>query len=111
MPQSIDGVEEEGKRKEGFESDHNSRRPRSNGRNHRLRLHVPSSVRGGKVGESPEVQRAGEDDGREAVEARCVPGDLGLIYCEMRGDGAVDALLDEDFCGVGFGGCESIFIL
>jgi hypothetical protein len=60
---------------------------------------MPSGVWGSEVGKAEEIEGAGEDDGGQTVEARAVPGDLGLVDGQMRGDGAVEALLGEDLSG------------
>ena len=69
MPQSVEAMEEEGERKEALETNLYSRGPSSDGRNHRLGLKMPSGVWGSEIGEAEEVERAREDDAREAVEA------------------------------------------
>ena len=74
---------------------------------------MPSSVRGNQVGDTEEVEGAGECNSRDAVERRGVPGDLRLVDSQVGGDGAVDALLREDLGCFGlrgvFGRCESTF--
>jgi len=108
MPDSLVRVEEEWQCKEAFDSDLDSGRPCSDGGDHRLRLEMPASVWRCEVGESPQVEGSGNDDGGQTVKARGVPGDLRLVDGQMRGDGAVDTLLDEDFMGFGLGRCESM---
>jgi hypothetical protein len=108
MSKSVVAVVEERERKEGLETHLDCQRPRRDSRNHRLRLHVPSGDRGCEVSETKEVQRAGENDGGQTVEARAVPGDLRLVDGEMRGDGALEALFGENLGGFGFGGRESV---
>jgi hypothetical protein len=102
MPESIVAVVEKRERKEGLEAHLDRQRPRRHRRNHRLRLH-------GQVREAEQVERSGENDGGQAVEAGTVPGDLRLIDGEMRGDGALETLFGEDLGGFGLGGCESVF--
>lgn len=66
---------------------------------------MPSQQRGGQVGGTEDVEAAGEDAAGDAVEGGCVPGDLGLVDRQVRGDGTVEALGGEDGVGVGgFGG-------
>lgn len=72
---------------------------------------MPSSVRSNQVGDTEEVEGAGEGDSRDAVERRGVPSDLRLVDSQVGGDGAVDALLSKDLGCFGlrgvFGRCES----
>jgi hypothetical protein len=73
---------------------------------------VPSSVRSDEVGDSKQVEGAGQGNAGDTVETRGDPGDLRLVDGEVGRDGAVDALLDENLLGLGFGGaccCESRF--
>ena len=63
---------------------------------------MPSEQGRDQVAEAEDVKGSREDGARDAVEDREVPGYLGLVDGEVRGDGAVEALGFEDF--VGFGG-------
>jgi hypothetical protein len=107
MPQAIEAVEEEREREESLDSKLDSCRPSCDSSDHGLCLHVPSSDWCGEVGETEEVQRARENDAGDTVKTGCVPGDLGLVDCEMRGDGALEALFGEDLVGFGLRGRES----
>lgn len=111
MPYAVVAVVEERECEESLDATLDNHGPRCDSCNHRLRLHVPPSVRGREVCEAEEVERAGQNDGRQAVEAGSVPCDLGLVDGEMRGDGAVEALLCENFRGLGFGGRESASVM
>lgn len=65
---------------------------------------MPSDQRTHQVGGAEEVEAAGEEGGGDAVEGGAVPGYLGAVDCEVRGDGAETALGGEDGVGVGGGG-------
>lgn len=60
---------------------------------------MPPQQRANEVSEAEDVEGAGDGAAGDAVEAGEVPGDLGLVDGEVRGDGAVEALGGED--GVG----------
>lgn len=112
MPQSIDAVVEERHREEGLQSHLHSNGPSSDSRHHRLRLKMPSKRRRSEVCETEEVERAGESDARYPIETRAVPSDLRAVDGEVGGDGALQTLFGEDFCGLilrsGFSCCESV---
>ena len=58
------------------------------------------------VGGTENVKAAGEDGARDAVHDGCVPCYLGLVDGEVRGDGAVETLFDENGVTVCLGhGC------
>ena len=57
---------------------------------------MPAKQRGHHVGGAEDVEAAGEDGARDAVHDGCVPCYLGLVDGEVWGDGAVEALFDED---------------
>ena len=59
-------------------------------------LEVPAQQRRNQVRGAENVEAAREDAAGDAVEAGRVPGYLGLVDGEVRGDGAVAALGDED---------------
>ena len=63
---------------------------------------MPAEGGSSEICEAEEVQGAAEGDAGDAIQGRGVPCDLGFVDGEMRGDGALDSLLDEDF--VAFGG-------
>jgi hypothetical protein len=111
MPHTLKAVEEERECKEALESDLNCHWPSSHCRDQRLCLQVPSGVWRCEVCEAEEIQRAGEDDCRDTVQGRAIPCDLRAVDGEMWGDGAVEALFDEDVDGFalrgGTGRCES----
>jgi len=111
MPHTVEAVEEEGECEESLESRLDSHWPSSNCRDHRLRLHMPSSVGGNQVCDTEEVEGAGQGDASNTVERRRNPGDLGPVDGKVGRDGAVDALLCEDLSGFRlrgvFGCCES----
>ncbi len=65
---------------------------------------MPSDQRTHQVGGAEEVEAAGEEGGGDAVEGGAVPGYLGAVDCEVRGDGAETALGGEDGVGVGGSG-------
>jgi hypothetical protein len=110
MPDTVEAVEEHGESKEALQRDLRRRGPRSNRRNHAGSLKVPSRVRRSEVGETEQVQRAGQSDACDAVQGRGVPGDLRAVDGEMGRDGALEALLCEDLGGGflrgGLGCCE-----
>lgn len=62
-------------------------------------LEVPAHHGREHVGRAKDVEAAGEDGARDAVEGRAVPGYLRPVDGEMWGDGPVEALLDEDVGG------------
>lgn len=66
---------------------------------------MPAQQGGHEVGGAEEVEPARERAAGDAVQRRGVPGHLGLVDGEVRGDGAVQALGGEDGVGVrGLGG-------
>lgn len=81
--------------------------PRGERRRHAGRLQVPAEQRRDQVGGAEDVEAPAEDRARDPVQRRAVPGYLRLVDGEVRGDGPVQALLDEDVVGVGGadGGC------
>lgn len=75
---------------------------------------MPPEGRRCEVCEAEEVETAAKNDGCETVEARSIPGNLGLVDSKMRGDGTAKALLRKDLfpdlradLSGGLGGCES----
>lgn len=66
---------------------------------------VPAEEWRDQVADTEEVEGTGEDGARDAVQSRDVPGDLRLVDGEVRGDGPVEPLFDDEgFCGGGVGG-------
>ena len=59
-------------------------------------LDVPSEVGCGEVQSAVDVKAAAQDGAGDAVVDGQVPGDLWAVDAEMRRDGAVQTLLDED---------------
>ncbi len=62
---------------------------------------MPSQQRGDEVRGAEDVEASGEGAAGDAVEGGCVPGHLGLVDCQVGGDGAVQALGGEDGVRVG----------
>ena len=62
---------------------------------------MEARVRRDEVQAAEGVEGAADDEARDAVQRREVPGYLRFVDGEVRGDGAVEALLRED--GVLFG--------
>lgn len=72
-------------------------------RRHRRRIQMPAKERGDKIRGSEDVESARENGAREAVHDGVYPGYLGFVDLEVGTAGAVFALGDEDFVGVGGG--------
>lgn len=100
MAEAVQAVEEEGEGDGRLSSDLRSDRPAGDGGNHGGSLEVPAHGGGHEVGEAEEVEAAAEHDAGDTVERGGDPGDLGAVDGQMRGDGAVTALLDEDLLGL-----------
>lgn len=62
---------------------------------------MPSHQWGDQVCDTEDVETSGEGTAGDAVEGGCVPGYLGLVYCQVGGDGAVQSLGGEDRVGIG----------
>lgn len=115
MPEPIQTVVEEGKRKEGLQSHLGEGRPSSDSRDHRLRLKVPSECRRSEVCETKEVEGPGEHDAADTVESTAIPSDLRAVDGQVRGDGALETLLREDVGGFArssmLGRCCSVLVI
>jgi len=57
---------------------------------------MPSEERGNQVREAKDVEGTGQHGAGNAVEDGSIPGYLRAVDREMRRDGAVETLLDED---------------
>jgi hypothetical protein len=64
---------------------------------------VQAEERGDQIGEAEDVKAAAEDGPGDAIERRTDPGDLRPVDGEVGRDGAVEALLDEDFVAFALG--------
>lgn len=64
------------------------------------RFKVPTEQRRGEVCGCEKVQGARKSNAGDTVSARANPGDLGTVDGEVRGNGAIQALLGEDFGGI-----------
>lgn len=64
---------------------------------------MPTEQRGGKVCGCEKVEGARQSNAGDTVSTRSNPGDLGTVDGQVRGNGAVQALLGEDLGGVGLG--------
>lgn len=62
---------------------------------------MPSHQWGDQVCDTEDVETSGEGTAGDAVEGGCVPGYLGLVYCQVGGDRAVQSLGGEDRVGIG----------
>lgn len=60
---------------------------------------MPPKQRGREVRGAEDVEAAAKGGAGDAVKGAEVPGDLGLVDGQMRGDGAVEALVGEDLVG------------
>lgn len=60
---------------------------------------MPPKQRAREVRGAEDVEAAAKDGAGDAVKAAEVPGYLGLVDGEVRGDGAVEALVGEDLVG------------
>lgn len=61
---------------------------------------MPTEQRRGEVCGCEKVQGARKSNAGDTVSARANPGDLGTVDGEVRGNGAIQALLGEDFGGI-----------
>ena len=61
---------------------------------------MPAEQRRHEIGGSEDVEAPAEDRARDSVQGRAIPCYLRLVDGEVRGDGPVEALLDEDRVGV-----------
>lgn len=72
---------------------------------------MPAEGGRSEVCESEDVETTAQSDTSDTVQTGEGPGDLGLVDGKMRGDGTLEALLDEDLFGIllgsGLGVCES----
>lgn len=111
MPQTLEGVEEEGECEENLDAGLGCHGPRSNCCNHRLCLKVPSGVGSDEVCDAENVEGASQGKTRDTVERRRDPVDLGPVDGKVGRDGTLDTLLCEKLGGLGlrgvFGRCES----
>lgn len=97
---AVERVVGERKGQGSLEENLGGEREGTHGSNHGGRLKVPTESGGGKVGSSPEVERAGESDTADTVQGTADPADLGLVDGEMRSNRAGKTLLDEDLFGL-----------
>lgn len=103
MPNPIKNMERKRHREEQLRRNLRHDRPRREPSRQRCRAQVQSQNRRGEVPDPEEVEATRQHDTGDAVEHRRVPGDLRAVDGQVRGDGAVAALLDEDLVGVGGG--------
>lgn len=99
MPQSIERMVEERHGHSQFRGDLDPDWPCRYRRHDRRCFKVPSQRRCGQVCETEEVETTAQDHGGQTVQRGPVPGDLGLVDGEMRGDWTLEALLGEVFLG------------
>lgn len=104
MPHAVETVERHRQRQRKLGQNLRRHRPGRKGRSHALALQMPAEQWRDEVGGTEDVEAAGEDGAGNAVERGENPGYLWAVDGQMRGGGAVLALLDEDFVRVG--GCE-----
>lgn len=108
MPQPIQRMKGKRQRKEKLRGKLQGKRPSRERCSHRRALQVPAGVRGDEVRGAEEVEGAAEDAAGDAVHDRRDPRYLPLVDAQVRRDGAVEALLGEDFgvlAAFGDGGC------
>lgn len=114
MPESIEGVVEEGERERRLRGNLCENGPCSHSGDHGGSLEMPAQGRGSEVCEAEEVQRAAQHDAGDTVQRGTVPCDLRAVDGEMGGDGTLETLLAEDFLAFGLldvlGGGESAMV-
>lgn len=103
MPNTSEGMERKRSREQELGRNLRSDRPRGEPSRQRGRPQVQPQGRRCQVSDPEEVEGPGQHGSRDAVERGRVPCDLRAVNGQMRGDGALAALLDEDFVGVGGG--------
>ena len=62
---------------------------------------MPSERGRNEVCDTEDVEGSGEHESADAVEATGIPGDLRAVDGQVRGDGALETLLCEDFGALG----------
>lgn len=100
VAEAVEGVVGEGEGHGSLEENLSSDRESTHGGNHGGRLEVPAESGRGEVCGGPQVERAGEGDTADTVQGGADPADLGAVDGQVRRDGAVQALLDQDLGGV-----------
>lgn len=61
---------------------------------------MPAEYGCDEVGSRESVEGSRDGGSRDSVQSAGVPGDLGTVDAQVRRDGALEALLGEDFGGI-----------
>ena len=109
MPDSVKAMVRKGPRDSRLHHPLQHPRPLGEARRHGRAAPAPPQQRRDQVPEAEDVEAAAEHAARDAVQDRRNPGDLRLVDAEVRGHGAVEALVLEDLVGFG-GGCGYGFV-
>lgn len=105
MPDTVEAVKgkREGSRELGRDLQGHGPGPKR--RRHAGRLQMPAEQRRDQIGGTEGVEAPAEDRAGDSVQRRAVPGDLRLVDGQVRRDGPVQPLLDEDVVRVGCADC------